>query len=68
MIEANKIVANFQMIASRLVKFELETKEVNNGKEKVNVKNNFDYEVIKDRRKKLKEEVKQSKEVYKNKR
>ncbi|MCF6096362.1 protein-export chaperone SecB [Thermovorax subterraneus] len=48
MIEANKIVANFQMIASRVVKFELETKEVNNnGKEKVNVKNNFDYEVIK---------------------
>lgn len=47
MIEANKIVANFQMIASRVVKFELETKEVNNGKEKVNVKNSFDYEVIK---------------------
>ncbi|MFO7295232.1 MAG: preprotein translocase subunit SecB [Clostridia bacterium] len=46
MIEASKIVASFQMIASRVVKFELETKEVNNGKEKVNIKNSFDYEVV----------------------
>lgn len=47
MIDSNKIVASFQMIASRVVKFELETKEVNNSKEKVNIKNSFDYEVMK---------------------
>ena len=46
MIEANKIVASFQMIASRVVRFELETKEVNNDNEKVNVRNSFDYEVV----------------------
>lgn len=46
MIDANKIIANFQMIASRVVKFELETKEVDEGNEKVNVKNEFDYDII----------------------
>ncbi|TYP58586.1 protein-export chaperone SecB [Thermosediminibacter litoriperuensis] len=47
MIDSNKVVASFQMIASRVVKFELETKEISNSKEKVNIKNDFDYEVIK---------------------
>ncbi|HHW03149.1 MAG TPA: preprotein translocase subunit SecB [Thermoanaerobacterales bacterium] len=47
MIDSNKIIAIFQMIASRVVNFKLETKEVGKNKEKVNIKNDFDYEVIK---------------------
>lgn len=46
MIDANKIIANFQMIASRVVKFDLETREVDENNVKVNVKNEFDYDII----------------------
>jgi preprotein translocase subunit SecB len=47
-MDSNKIIASFQMIASRVVNFKLETKEeVGKNKEKVNIKNDFDYEVIK---------------------
>lgn len=47
MIEAKNIKADFQMISSRVVKFELETREQQEKNEKVNVNNDFDYEIVK---------------------
>lgn len=47
MINVEKIKADFQIISSRVVKFELETKDYKEEKENINVSNTYDYEIIK---------------------
>ncbi|ABP66250.1 hypothetical protein Csac_0627 [Caldicellulosiruptor saccharolyticus DSM 8903] len=47
MIDIDMIKADFQIISSRVVKFELETRDWNEEKENISVSNNYDYEIIK---------------------